>query len=125
MTRRLVTFTCAMAIAGCAHVERHPDPAYAESMAQSGERYMRCVTEETKREAKSPAASEEIAVAAHARCWAAWDAYRTATHASFTAAARSPEELQYGRDKADAHLRQFELETRRSVMESVVQSTFK
>jgi hypothetical protein len=124
MTPRQVTFICAAAVAGCAHVEPSTDSAYAARMAESGERYVTCLTNEAKKDTKSPAASEDIAVAAHARCWSAWDAYREATNASFTVGARTPEELQYGRDKADAHLRQFELETRRSVMEGVVRNTF-
>jgi hypothetical protein len=122
MRPRLVTFICVAAVAGCAHMERPTDSRYAARMAESGERYVTCVTGEAKKETKSPAASEDIAVAAHARCWAAWDAYRSATNASFTVGAKTPEALQYGRDKADAHLRQFELETRRSLMEGVVQN---
>jgi hypothetical protein len=104
-------------------MERPTDSVYAARMAESAERYVACVTAEAKKDTKNPAASEDIAVAAHARCWAAWETYRAATNASFTGSAKSAEELQYGRDKADAHLRQFELETRRSLMEGVVQNT--
>ena len=99
------------------------ESGYSTRMVESGDRYAACVAAEAKKEVKNPAASEEIAGAAHARCWAAWQAYREATNASFTAGANTREQLQYARDKADAHLRQFELETRRNVMEGVVRST--
>ena len=119
--RLLLTLCCTAAATGCVQfpADNH---AYAARMAESGDRYVACVTAEAKKDMKSPAASEDIAVAAHGRCWATWNAYRRATNASFTAGAVTPEQLQYGADKADAHLRQFELETRRIVMEGVAQS---
>lgn len=90
-------------------------------MRETGERYTACITAEAKKDVKNPARAEDIAIAAHGRCWAQWEAYRTATSVNFTRGTRSPEEPQYARDKSEAHLRQFELEARRSLVDWVVQ----
>ncbi len=89
-------------------------------MTEAGERYTACISAATEKDLKNPARAEDIALAAHGRCWGEWEAYRTATSENFTHGARSPDELQYARDKSEAHLRQFEQEARRSLMESVV-----
>ena len=80
-------------------------------------------TDETGPDAANPAGAEDIAGAAHGRCWARWDAYRQATNSTFAGAARTPDERQLAHDKADAHLRQLELETRKSVVDLIVQRT--
>jgi hypothetical protein len=118
--RTLLTYACTAALAACA-VTPTESPEYAERMAHAGERYTACVTAEAEKDMKNPARAEDIAITAHGRCWSQWEAYRTATSANFSYGARTPAEQQYARDKSDAHLRQFELESRRSLMDWVVQ----
>jgi hypothetical protein len=69
---------------------------------------------------KNPTGAEDIATAAHGRCWTDWSAYRDATNASFSHGARNRDEMQFAHDKAEAHLRQFEREARRAVVDAVV-----
>jgi hypothetical protein len=115
----LAVATIALAC-GCAPLSETGDSA---GLAQARERYVGCVSAEAEKDAASPAGAEDIAVAAHARCWASWDAYRAAANSTFAAQARTPEEQQLAHDKADAHLRQLEGETRRSVMDRIVERT--
>ena len=118
--------SCALAAASCAPVQPAGDAtAYADRMNASGQRYVACVTAEAEKEANSPAGAEDIAVAAHARCWLAWEAYRKATAVSYLEGATTREELQLAQDKADAHLRQFERETRRTLVERVVERSLR
>ena len=116
----------AMALAGACAVA--PDDSATPghdipAVKQSGERYVACVNAQAEKHAANPAGAEDIAVAAHARCYADWDAYRKTTHGAFVAAARTPEERQLAQDKADAHLRQFERETRRAAIDRIVERT--
>ena len=120
MTRTLIACACTAALAACA-VTPAESPEYAARMTQAGDRYTACITGEAEKSMKNPARAEDIAIAAHGRCWSQWEAYRTATNVNFTYGARTPEEKQYARDKSDAHLRQFELESRRSLTDWVVQ----
>jgi hypothetical protein len=92
-------------------------------MKAAGDRYSACIASEAEKVMKNPVRAEDIADAAHARCWTDWEAYRTATNVNFTHGARNAGELQYARDKSDAHLRQFELEARRSIVDWIVQHT--
>lgn len=113
----------ALALAsGCASM-RDADESGDGRLQQARERYVECVTAEAEKDASSPAGAEDIAVAAHARCFARWDAYRRATYASFAAGAHTGGERQLAHDKADAQLRQFEIETRRGVVDGIVQRT--
>ena len=118
--RTLVLCACAAVLAACASPRAPVSPLYAQRMTEAGDRYTACIAQEAEKDMKSPIRAEDIALAAHGRCWAEWEAYRTATSANFTHGARSPDELQYARDKSEAHLRQFEQETRRVLMDSVV-----
>ena len=120
-SRMFVLCACAATLAGCVSPRPAVSPVYAERMTQAGDRYTTCITAEAEKDMKSPARAEDIAMAAHGRCWAEWEAYRTATSVNFTHGARTPDELLYARDKSDAHLRQFEIEARRSLVDSVVQ----
>ena len=63
-------------------------------------------------------------IGTHAKCWSEWTAYREDIQKDYTHGAKSPEELQLGRDKADAYLRQFEADARKAVMTRVVQQTY-
>jgi hypothetical protein len=111
----------ALALAcGCARLGETRD---AQSLNQARERYVDCVNAEAEKDAASPAGAEDIAVAAHARCWGSWDAYREATNTAFAGQARTRDERQLAHDKADAHLRELERETRRSVMDRIVERT--
>ncbi len=121
-TRFLLSVAAALVAAGCEHLQSAAEPGgYAARMNARGERYVACITREADTNVKNPAGAEDIAIAAHARCYSAWDAYRTATNASFLQGATTGAELQLARDKADAHLRQFELETRRMIVDRMVE----
>jgi|SRR5918996_137242 hypothetical protein len=120
-TRTLLHAICAVALSGCAHTQLDPESGYAARMKHSGDRYLGCMTAEAEKDMKNPAGAEDIAIAAHARCWTAWDDYRKVTNASFLKGARTPGEQQFARDKAEAHLRQFEREAQRTVVDAVVQ----
>ena len=110
----------ALVAGGCAQLQPG-DAGYAARMNARGDRYIACVTREADTNVKNPAAAEDIAIAAHARCYSAWDAYRTATSTTFLQGARTDAEAQLARDKTDAHLRQFELETRRMIVDRMVE----
>lgn len=109
---------------GCAPLEPSDDTGlYAARMTRAGEAYTTCVNAEAEKDIAYPAGVEDIAVAAHARCWSRWDAYRQAVNSAYSADAVTREEMQLAHDKVDAHLRQFELETRRSAMDRLVERT--
>ena len=107
--------------AGCAQLQPGAEsPAYAARMKDAGDAYLACVTRESEKDMKNPTGAEDIATAAHGRCWSDWEVYREATNASFASNARTQEERQFAHDKAEAHLRQFEREARRAVVDAVV-----
>jgi hypothetical protein len=109
---------------GCALLQTPPaESAYAARMSALGERYLQCVSAEAEKARSTAAGAEEIALAAHGRCWSAWTAYQDATKTSFLYGAESAAEVQFATDKADAHLRQFELESRRALVDRLVQRT--
>ena len=113
----------ALAVAsGCASLSE-TDATGGAMLQQTRDRYVACIGAEAEKDAASPAGAEDIAVAAHGRCWSSWDAHRKATYAGFAAQARTPEERQLAHDKADAQLRQLEIETRRGVVDRIVQRT--
>jgi hypothetical protein len=101
------------------------DSASGVRMKQAEERYTTCVAAEAEKDVGNPAGVEDIAVAAHGRCWAAWEAYRDATTATYSGGAQTREEKQLAHDRVDAHLRQFERDARRSVMNGLVERTLK
>ncbi len=118
----LFNLLCALIVGGCAQMPGDDSPSpYAARMKDSREQYLACISREAEKDMKNPTGAEDIATAAHARCWSEWEAYRTATNADFSHGARTPDEIQLGRDKAEAHLRQFEREARRTIIDTVVQ----
>jgi hypothetical protein len=123
--------SCAIAAAalalacGCAPLSESGDPQDDGRLKQARERYVECVGAQVEKDAASPAGAEDIAVAAHARCYTSWEAYRRATETALARDARSPEERQLAHDRADAELRQVELETRRGVVDRIVERTLK
>ena len=90
----------------------------------AGNRYLACLNASADRNLDNPASAELIATTAHGECWSEWQAYREQTVASFAARAKTAEEKQLARDKADAHLRQFEFDARKAVMSRVVRRTY-
>ena len=111
---------------GCAQfAEQGLSGPDAAKLTQARESYVRCIDAEAEKDAGNPAGAEDIAVAAHARCWSSWDAYRATTNATYSSGARTRDERQLAHDKADAHLRQFELDTRKTVVERIVERTLK
>ena len=122
MTSRIfIVCACAAALAACVSPRPPESPIHAERMKEAGDRYTDCITAEAEKDLKNPARAEDIAVAAHGRCFTQWQAYRAATATSFTHGARNADELQYARDKSEAHLREFEREARRSLMDWIIQ----
>jgi hypothetical protein len=100
------------------------DPAgYEAHMKHAAETYSECVTREADREMRNPVSVEDMAIAAHGRCWSEWDTYRAATKDAFSHNARSREEMQFATDRTEAHLRQFERDTRRGVIDHIVERT--
>jgi hypothetical protein len=91
-------------------------------MQEAADLYTGCLSAEVEKNVKSAAGAEDIVIAAHGRCWTAWESYREATRANFTHGARNAGELQYARDRTEAHLRQFEMEMRRTLRDWVIQS---
>ena len=121
-TGPILKFLCVLAAAGCAEMQPGGEsPAYAGRMKESGEQYLACITREAEQDMKNPTGAEDIATAAHGRCWSAWQAYREATNANFLRGARTRDEMQFAGDKAEGHLRQFEREARRTIVDTVVQ----
>lgn len=119
--RAFIACSC-IAAAACAPTQpMRESPEYAARMRAAGEAYTACVSRESENDMKNPAGAEDIALAAHARCWSEWERYRAATRASFLYGARTADERQFASDKAEAHLRGFEQETRRSVIDAVAQ----
>jgi hypothetical protein len=104
-----------------------PDEAhgYSGQMNALRERYTTCVTAEAEKNARNPTGAEDIAVAAHARCWGAWEGYRNATSSSFLQGAQTDAEMQLARDKAHAHLREYEREIRRAVVDRIVERSLR
>jgi hypothetical protein len=118
----LLSLWCALTAASCTQLPSSDDAgSYAARMNASGARYTACVTAEAEKDAKNSASAEDIAVAAHGRCWSDWDHYRAATNASFLQGATTRAEVQLARDKADAHLRQFERENRRELVDRIAE----
>ena len=117
------TVLCVALACGCAELDTTRGDADPAALTQARDAYVRCVNAEAEKAASNPAGAEDIAVAAHGRCWASWDAYRQATARTYAAEARTREERQLAHDKAAAHLRQFEQETRRGIVDGIVQRT--
>ena len=126
MRARAALMLSAVLLSACVQTQIAPeDTAAGARMKQAEERYTACVAKEAEKDVGNPAGVEDIAVAAHGRCWAAWDAYRDATAATYSGAAQSREEKQLAHDRVDAHLRQFERDTRRSIMDALVERSLK
>jgi hypothetical protein len=121
--RAIVLAALALA-AGCASFEEARENAETAKLRQLREAYAQCVSDEAEKEAGAPARAEDLALAAHGRCWTAWDVYRQATYTTFAAHAKTPDEKQLAHDKADAQLRQAELETRRAVVERIIDRAY-
>lgn len=118
---RALICACLAILGACAYKPPSESPEYAARMADAGDQYTACITREAEKDMKNPARAEDIAVAAHGRCWSAWEAYRLAVNASFSHGARSPSEMQFARDRSEGHLREFEREAHRTLVDSVIQ----
>ena len=122
---KLIAVMC-LAVAGCVQLDPTMEtPANAELTKQTGDAYLACLSREAEKEMKNAAGAEDIATTAHGRCWSMWDTHRQAVSASYIDNARTAEEKQFANDKTDAHLRQFEREARRTVVETIVERTLK
>src|SRR5690349_14087941 len=86
--------------AGCAALDSSRDEAAEARVQQAADTYSACVMREVEKDAKSPAGAEDIAVAAHGRCWSEWDRYRAIARQTFAEGASTPEEKQLAGDKA-------------------------
>jgi hypothetical protein len=111
-------------LAGCAQTDtRRETDDHGARMKQAGQAYTDCVTRAAERNMQNPLGAEDIAIAAHAQCWTEWDRYRVATRAAFFDGAGTRDELQMAGDKTDAHLRQVERDTRRGLVDYIVERT--
>jgi len=123
--KRLIPILCLLA-AGCAQLEREPEHSpYAGRMTEAGDLYLACVSREAEKNMKNPTSSEEIATAAHGRCWTEWEKYGVATRANFAHNAMTREEVQFAEDRSEGHLRQYEREARRGIVDAVVNRNLK
>lgn len=122
---RFIPLLAVIAVAGCAvsPPEYDANADHAVRMKDAGDRYVACMSVEAEKQIGNPAGADEIALAAHGRCWTEWEGYRNATNLSFVEGAKSRDERQLARDKAEAHLRQFERESRSTVVDLVVNRT--
>jgi hypothetical protein len=115
-----------LVLAACAQIGPSPgDDDSQVRLSDARTRYVDCLHAAAERNVQSPAGAEDIANAAHARCWSEWDTYRTAAYETFAEHARTREEKQFAHDKALAHLRRVEQEARRSVVNVVVERNLK
>ena len=116
MTRKtLLHFAALMLVAGCASLQPNAP------MNAAGNRYLECLNAAAEKNMDNPTTAENIADAAHAACWSEWQAYREATATNFYASAHTAQEAQLANDKADAHLRQFEIEARKAIVSRVIE----
>jgi hypothetical protein len=108
----------------CASLDQSDDrDRYAERMKPAADAYTACVVREVEKDAKNAAGAEDIAIAAHGRCWAEWEAYRKVALGTYSAGASTRDERQFAADKTEAHLRQFERETRQAAVSRIVESS--
>ena len=115
MTRkRLLHLAFLTLVAGCTSVQT------SAPMNAPGNRYLECLNAAADKNMGNPTTADNIADAAHAACWSRWQAYREAIETDFYASARTAQEAQLAHDKADAHLRQFELEARKAIVSRVI-----
>ena len=120
--RILLKILCMLGAAGCAQMQPGGEsPTYAARMQESGEQYLACISREAEKDMTNPTGAEDIATAAHGRCWSVWEAYRAATNANYSYGARTAGERQFAGDRAEAHVHQFEREARRMIVDTVVQ----
>ena len=116
MTRTILLQAIALVLlAGCAALQPNAP------MNAAGNRYLDCLSARAEKNMDNPTTAENIADAAHAGCWSEWEAYREATANNFYSGARTAQEAQLANDKADAHLRQFEIEARKAIVSRVIQ----
>lgn len=124
MRANLLRLLCILAASGCAELPRQ-SPEHAARMQQAGEAYTGCLARQANADANSTASAEELALAAHGHCWSAWDAYRESVRSNFFFDVRTPEEKQLANDRSVAHLRAFEDEARRALVDSMIERTLK
>ena len=115
---------CILTASGCAQLPRE-SPEHAARMHQAGETYAQCLAAHAEKVIRNPVPAEEIATAAHGYCWPAWQAYREAARANFFFDTRTTEEKQFANDRTVAHLRDFEQEARRVLVDSVIDRSMK
>lgn len=121
--RHVIALLCLLAT-GCAQfareAERRPD-----RMNQAGELYLACVSREAEKDMKNPTGADDIATAAHGRCWTEWQTYGAETRANFGRNAVTSSEIQFAGDRSEGHLRQFEREAHRGIVDTIVTRTLK
>lgn len=124
MRANLLRLLCILVATGCAELPRQ-SPEHAARMQQAGEAYTGCLAQHASERGASTAPPEELALAAHGYCWPAWDAYRESARSNFFFDARTPDEQQLANDRTVAHLRDFEQEARRTLVDSMIERSMK
>ena len=115
---------CILVASECTELPRQ-SPEHAARMQQAGDAYTGCLAQHANADVNRTAPAEELALAAHGHCWSAWDAYRESVRGNFFFDARTPEEKQLANDRTVAHLRDFEHEARRALVDSMIERTLK
>ncbi len=122
---RIFPVLCLLA-AGCAPLPYDAEGLPSEArMKQAADLYLSCVSREAEKDMKNPADAEDIATAAHGRCWTEWETYGAATRANFRRDALTSGEIQFAADRSEGHLRQFEREARRGIVDTIVTRSLK
>ncbi len=105
-------------LAGCATVE---DRGFTtgEASAKVRQQYQACLFAASDKMSKAPASADEITAYAEGECRSRYLSYADAVRAEFAAGADSSAQKQYAYDKADAHLRQMLVETRRILSDRI------
>lgn len=124
MTSRRAIFPLCLLVAGCAPLALER-PAPGDRMTQAADLYVACVSREAEKNMENPAGAEDIATAAHGSCWTEWESYGAATRASFGRNAVTSGEIQFAEDGSEGHIRQFERETRRGIVDTIVSRSLK
>lgn len=125
MKTRLLHYI-AFALSACSSgLPLQSSPEEAARVAAVEQTYLACLTREAAALGGSPVSVDEIANAAHGRCWENWTAYRQVTYETFVGNARTDDERQLARDKAEAQLREFEVAARRTAAQTAIQNSRK
>jgi hypothetical protein len=105
-------------LTGCASIEEREFTA-GEASAKVRQQYHACLFAAADKISKTPTSAEDITAYAEGECRTVYLSYADTLKAEFSAGAGNAAEKQYAHDKADAHLRQMQLETRQVLINRI------